>query len=81
MIKFWRWPPKSTNDKIYFGFLFFAIVASTLSFFSNKEGFLNMEKKYKKVYKKINYKLESMINYLPNLNFKNNIRRLKRKYI
>ena len=47
----------------------------------NTEGFLNMEKKYKKVYKKINSKLENMINYLPNLNFKNNIRRLKRKYI
>ena len=47
----------------------------------NTEGFLNMEKKYKKVYMKINSKLENMINYLPNLNFKNNIRRLKRKYI
>jgi len=37
MIKFWRWPPKSTGDKVYFGFLAFAIIASTLSFFSNKE--------------------------------------------
>ena len=30
----WRWPPKSTNDKVYFGFVYFLlIVASTFEFF------------------------------------------------
>ena len=53
MIKFWRWPPKSTADKVYFGFVFFAIIASVFHFSSNKEGFLNMEKKYRNLKKSV----------------------------
>ena len=82
MIKFWRWPPKSTNDKVYFGFLFFAIVASTLSFFSNKEGFLNMEKKYKKIKIAVSRNLEGMIDILPNkINLRREVKKIKRKFI
>jgi len=85
MIKFWRWPPKSTNDKVYFGFLFFAIVASTLHFFSNyvnKEGFLNMEKKYKKIKRVVSRNLEGMIDVLPRkLNIRQEVKKIKRKFI
>ena len=85
MIKFWRWPPKSTNDKVYFGFLFFAIVASTLSFFSktvNKEGFLNMEKKYKKIKRTVSKNLEGMFDILPNkINLRQEVKKIKRKFI
>jgi len=85
MIKFWRWSPKSTNDKVYFGFLFFAVVASTLHFFSNyvnKEGFLNMEKKYKKIKRAVSRNLEGMIDVLPRkLNIRQEVKKIKRKFI
>jgi hypothetical protein len=82
MIKFWRWPPKSTNDKVYFGFLFFAIVASTLHFFSNKEGFLNMEKRYKKIKRVVSRNLEGMIDILPRkLSLRQEVKKIKRKFI
>jgi len=69
-------------------FIFTAILISlhlASTFYNKREGFFNMEKKYKKIKRKINRgiskNLESMINILPNFNIRNNVRRLKRKYI
>ena len=82
MIKFWRWPPKSTADKVYFGFVFFAIIASVFHFSSNKEGFLNMEKKYRNLKRSVSRNLEGMINVLPgNINLRYKVKKIKRKFI
>ena len=82
MIKFWRWPPKSTADKVYFGFVFFAIIASVFHFSSNKEGFLNMEKKYRNLKKNVSKNLEGMIDILPNkINIRKKAKKFKRKFI
>ena len=82
MIKFWRWPPKSTADKVYFGFVFFAIIASIFHFSSNKEGFLNMEKKYRNLKKSVSKNLEGMIDILPSkINIRKKAKKFKRKFI
>ena len=82
MIKFWRWTPKSTADKVYFGFVFFAIIASIFHFSSNKEGFLNMEKKYRNLKKNVSKNLEGMIDILPNkINIRKKAKKFKRKFI
>tara|TARA_B100001540_G_C15699020_1_gene592917 strand:- start:21 stop:272 length:252 start_codon:yes stop_codon:yes gene_type:complete len=82
MIKFWRWPPKSTADKVYFGFVFFAIIASVFHFSSNKEGFLNMEKKYRNLKKSVSKNLEGMIDILPSkINIRKKAKKFKRKFI
>jgi hypothetical protein len=85
MIKFWRWPPKSTADKVYFGFVFFAIIASAFHFSSNyinKEGFLNMEKKYRTLKRKVSKNLEGMIDVLPGkINLRHKVKKIKRKFI
>ena len=82
MIKFWRWPPKSTADKVYFGFVFFAIIASIFHFSSNKEGFLNMEKKYRNLKNSVSKNLEGMIDILPSkINIRKKAKKFKRKFI
>ncbi len=82
MIKFWRWPPKSTADKVYFGFVFFAIIASIFHFSSNKEGFLNMKKKYRNLKRNVSRNLEGMIDVLPRkLSLRQEVKKIKRKFI
>ena len=55
------------------------------SYLKNKEGFINLEKKYKNLKKNMkknmNGKLESMINILPNFNIRKKAHQIKRKYI
>ena len=47
-----------------------------------KEQFLNMEKKYKKIKKGVNRKLEGMIRRLPaKINLRRGVRNIKRKFI
>tara|TARA_X000000368_G_scaffold373755_1_gene325002 strand:+ start:377 stop:547 length:171 start_codon:yes stop_codon:yes gene_type:complete len=47
-----------------------------------KEPFLNMEKKYKKIKRGVNGKLEGMIKRLPaKINLRRGVRRIKRKFI
>ena len=47
-----------------------------------KEPFLNMEKKYKKIKKGVNIKLEGMIRRLPaKINLRHSVRNIKRKFI
>ena len=48
----------------------------------NKEPFLNMEKKYKKIKRGVNGKLEGMIRRLPaKINLRRGVRNIKRKFI
>ena len=48
----------------------------------NKEGFLNMEKKYKNMKQNINKNLEGMIDTLPNrINIRRKVKKFKRKFI
>jgi len=52
-----------------------------LKYFEGQEGFLNLEKNYKSLKKDVSFGLETMINILPDFNFRKNARTLKRKYI
>lgn len=52
-----------------------------LKYFNQREGFLNLEKKYKSLKKDLDFGLETMINILPDYNVKKRARYLKRKYL
>lgn len=52
------------------------------NYYNKKESFLNMEKKYKKIKRDVNVKLEGMIKRLPaKINLRKGVRKIKRKFI
>ena len=63
-------------------YILISIIIIQLMYPRNKEGFLNMEKKYKNMKQNINKNLEGMINTLPNrINIRRKVKNFKRKFI
>lgn len=63
-------------------YILIAIIIIQLMYPQNKEGFLNMEKKYRNMKQNINKNLEGMINTLPNrINIRRKVKKFKRKFI